>query len=280
MTIQKRVITVQDISCIGKCSATVALPILSVMGTECALLPTAILSTHTGGFTGYTLHDMTDELPKIIAHWKSEGFTFDGIYSGYLASPAQVKQVEDLIDDFGPAGAVSVIDPVMADNGCLYVGFSDSHVSAMSKLCAKADIILPNITEASLMLGCPYKACDYGSDYIQFILEGLLKLGAKVPIVTGVSYKPGEVGIVGFDSRTGCEFSYFHERIDHGFHGTGDIFASAFTGALMKELPMEHCIQLAADFTVASIKNTLDLPKDRWYGVRFEDCLGLLSGIR
>jgi pyridoxine kinase len=164
----------------------------------------------------------------------------------------------------------------MADNGKLYVGFSDSHVAAMSRLCAKADIVLPNITEACLMLGLEYRACDYGKDYIRTILDGLLKLGAKVPIVTGVSYSPGEVGIVGFDSASGREFSYFHEKIDHLFHGTGDVFASAFTGALMKTLPLEQCIKIAADFTVASIKNTLDLPRDRWYGVRFEDCLGLL----
>jgi len=276
MSIQKRIITVQDISCIGKCSATVALPILSAMGAECALLPTAVLSTHTGGFSGFTFLDLTDELDKIVAHWKKEGFEFNGIYSGYLASPAQVKQVENLINDFGPTGAVSVIDPVMADHGKLYPGFTMEHVRAMAGLCAKADIVLPNLTEASLMLDTDYIPEGYSEEYVDKILEGLAGLGAKVPVLTGVNYGDGRLGIVGFDTRTGENFSYFHEKIDQCFHGTGDVFASAFTGALMRGESYENCCKTAADFTVACIKNTLGMPKDRWYGVRFEDCMGLL----
>ncbi|MBQ9980228.1 MAG: pyridoxamine kinase [Oscillospiraceae bacterium] len=273
---QKRVITVQDISCIGKCSATVALPILSAMGAECALLPTAVLSTHTGGFSGFTFLDLTEELDKIVEHWKKESFKFDGIYSGYLASPAQVKQVENLIDDFGPHGAVAVIDPVMADHGKLYTGFTQEHVEAMAGLCGKADIVLPNLTEATLMLGMEYTPDGYGQDYVDAILEGLAALGAKVPVLTGVNYGDGRLGIMGIDTRSGEKFSYFHEKIDQSFHGTGDIFASAFTGALMRGESLESCCKTAADFTVECIKNTMDTPKDRWYGVRFENCMGLL----
>ena len=276
MNEQKRIITVQDISCIGKCSATVALPILSAMGSECALLPTAVLSTHTGGFTGYTLLDMTDEIDRIVAHWKSEGFIFDGLYSGYLASVKQVSQVEELISTFGHEGFLSVIDPVMADHGKLYAGFAENHVDAMAKLCAKADIVLPNLTEASLMLGCEYIEEGYDEDYIEKLLQGLLKLGAKVTILTGVSYKKGELGIVGIDSRTGERFSYFHRKLDCSFHGTGDVFASAFTGALFRGASLQESIKTAADFTVACIENTEGMPKDRLYGVRFEDCMGML----
>ena len=273
---QKRVITVQDISCIGKCSATVALPILSAMGAECALLPTAVLSTHTGGFSGFTFLDLTEELDKIVEHWKKESFKFDGIYSGYLASPAQVKQVENLIDDFGPHGAVAVIDPVMADHGKLYTGFTQEHVEAMAGLCGKADIVLPNLTEATLMLGMEYTPDGYGQDYVDAILEGLAALGAKVPVLTVVNYGDGRLGIMGIDTRSGEKFSYFHEKIDQSFHGTGDIFASAFTGALMRGESLESCCKTAADFTVECIKNTMDTPRDRWYGVRFENCMGLL----
>ena len=152
----KRAVTIQDISCFGKCSLTVALPIISAMGIETAVIPTAVLSTHTGGFKGYTFRDLTGDIPQIASHWEKLGLSFDAIYTGYLGSPDQVQIVSDFFDSFGKEDNFIVVDPVMGDAGKLYAGFTDELVCGMRKLCAKADYIIPNMTEAALLLDIPY----------------------------------------------------------------------------------------------------------------------------
>ena len=156
----KRVLTIQDISCVGKCSLTVALPIISAFGIETAILPTAVLSTHTM-FKNFTFKDLTDELEKISDHWKKEQIGFDAIYTGYLGSFEQIDLVCEIVNILRDENTLVIVDPVMADNGKLYPGFTEEFAKEMAKLCSKADIILPNMTEASFMLGIPYPGTDY-----------------------------------------------------------------------------------------------------------------------
>ncbi len=272
----KRCAAVHDISCIGKCSLTVALPVLSAMGIEVASVPTAILSTHTAGFSGYTFHDLTDELPKITAHWKKENIELDAIYTGYLGSFAQLQFVSDMIDDFKTDSLCVVIDPVMADHGKLYTGFTPEFALEMGKLCAKADVIVPNMTEAAFMLGEEYNE-KYNRESIKAMLLRLAGLGAKKVVLTGVSYDEDKLGCATYDSATGEFGEYFTEKIPVAMHGTGDVYASAFTGAYMNGKSLIEAAALACDFTCACIKATMDDIENHWYSVKFEKCLNLLT---
>ncbi len=272
----KRCAAVHDISCIGKCSLTVALPVLSAMGIEVASVPTAILSTHTAGFSGYTFHDLTDELPKITAHWKKENIELDAIYTGYLGSFAQLQFVSDMIDDFKTNSLCVVIDPVMADHGKLYTGFTPEFALEMGKLCAKADVIVPNLTEAAFMLGEEYNE-KYDRNSIKALLQRLAALGAKSVVLTGVSYEENKLGCATYDSQTGEFGEYFTEQLPVAMHGTGDVYASAFTGAYMNGKSLIDAASLACDFTCACIKATMDDIENHWYSVKFEKCLHLLT---
>ncbi len=266
----KRIITVQDISCVGKCSLTVALPIISAAGVEAGVLPTAVLSTHTA-FPKFTFCDLTDEIEKISDTFAELSIGFDAIYTGYLGSFRQLSLVENFIDRFG-SGAVTVIDPVMADNGKLYPGFTPDFASAMAKLCGKADLIIPNLTEASFMLGLDYNP-DYDEDYIKKMLKNLTGLGCKCAALTGISLKDGEIGVYSYDSTNDSYFSYFNERLDASFHGTGDIFASSVLGAMMRGLSTEGALAVAVDFTLECMKKTMADENHRFYGVNFEEAL-------
>lgn len=265
----QRILTIQDISCLGQCSLTVALPVISACGVETCVLPSAVLSTHTGGFTGYTFRDLTEDIPPIVAHWKKEQILFDAIYTGYLGSEKQIGYVKNAMQTLGKPGSLRIVDPAMADNGKLYAGFSDGFVSAMRTLCESADIILPNITEACFMTGAAYRE-DYDRSYTDELMERLLGMGVRTVILTGVGYAPGETGVL---VCTGKEkFHYRHRRIARSCHGTGDLYASAFVGCLMNGLAVETAAGIAADFTVRCIENTMDDP-DHWYGSRFESVL-------
>ena len=268
----KRILTIQDISCVGKCSLTVALPIISAAGVETSVLPTAVLSTHTQ-FQGFTFHDLTDEIPPIREHWLKERLTFDAIYTGYLGSFKQLSLVEQLIDDFKNSENLIFVDPVMGDEGKLYVGFDQAFADRMALFCAKADIVVPNLTEASFMLHEPYAGSCYDEAYIDSMLGKLLALGPKVAVLTGVSFKPGQLGVVGLDSRTGERFSYFHAELSGRYHGTGDVFASAALGALVRGRTLFESFKIAADFVCSSIEATLANPNSRRYGVDFETAL-------
>lgn len=265
----KRVLTVQDVSCIGKCSATVAVPIISMLGSECAVLPTAVLSTHTM-FKGFTFRDLTQDIPAILEHWKKEKFQFDAIYTGYLGSFEQLDLVAGLIDDFRTEKTTVIIDPVMADNGVLYPGFTPEFAVAMGKLCGKADIIVPNLTEAAFMLSEPCRLSGYDENWIKGLLKRLAALGAKKTVLTGVSFEPGKLGVMGYDSEKDEYFSYFHQRLNASFHGTGDLFASTMTGAYMQGRSLHESLTIAADFTAHCMEITLEDPDHAIYAVQFE----------
>ncbi|MBR2356638.1 MAG: pyridoxamine kinase [Lentisphaeria bacterium] len=265
----KRVISIQDISCVGKCSLTVALPVISAMGIETSILPTAVLSTHTM-FKGFTFRDLTCDITPIVEHWKKEKFEFDAIYTGYLGSFEQLDLVDKFFTDFKRPGNLIFVDPVMADNGKLYPGFTPEFAQAMSKLCRQADVVVPNLTEAAFMLGEECHLAGYDEEYIKTTLKKLTALGAKCAVLTGVSFEEGKVGLMGYDSVKDEFFSYYHKRLNVSFHGTGDVFASTAVGALVRGKTLAEALKIAADNTVESIELTIADPEHENYGVRFE----------
>jgi len=265
----KRIVTIQDISCVGKCSVTAALPIVSAMGVETAILPTAVLSTHTQ-FTGFTCKDLEDQIEPIAAHWKKEGISFDAIYTGYLASAGQIGLVKKFFADFDTPDTLRFVDPAMADNGRLYAAFDDTFPKAMATLCGVADVIVPNQTEACFMTDMPYEE-DYDEAYIEELLHRLAALGTKKAVVlTGMTKEKGMTGVTGMYVKTGEIFGFAHERLDANYHGTGDVFASVVIGALMRGKSLEEALRLAADFTVESIRYTVENDPAKTYGVDFE----------
>lgn len=268
----KRILTVQDISCVGQCSLTVALPVLSACGVETAVLPSAVLSTHTGGgFTGYTFRDLTADMPAIARHWQSTGLSFDAVYTGYLGSGEQIAHVRRIMDTLLVPGGARIVDPAMADNGKLYAGFDTAFVEKMKELAFSADILLPNITEAALLTGMEYRQ-EYDETYIRELTGALREAGVGTVVLTGVSYEPETTGVV----VTGREFSgyYRHTRLARNCHGTGDLFASAFTGLLCRGYEPFPAAEAAAEFVLACIRRT---EPEHWYGVRFEPVLYTLA---
>ena len=266
----KRIVTIQDISCVGKCSLTVALPIISAAGVEAGVIPTAVLSTHTA-FPKFTFHDLTDEIQSISDTFDELGIDFDAIYTGYLGSFEQLALVESFIDRFGGKAKV-VIDPVMADNGVLYKGFTPEFAFSMAKLCAKADLIIPNLTEASFMLGIPYNP-SYDEAYIRDVLKRLTDLGAKCAALTGIGFSENEIGVYMYDSETGEYYHYYNEKLPAAFHGTGDVYASATLGAMMRGFSIPEALSIAVDYTLVTMKKTLEDKDHRFYGVNFEEAL-------
>ena len=267
----KRILTVQDISCVGRCSLTVALPIISAAGVEAGVLPTAVLSTHTA-FPKFTFCDLTDEIEGISKTFSELSIDFDAIYTGYLGSFEQLGLVSELIDRHKTEKCAVVIDPAMADNGKLYKGFTPEFAKAMAGLCAKADLVVPNLTEACFMLGIPYTE-SYDEEYIRDILKRLTDLGAKRAALTGISFDPTKLGAYSYDSESGRYFSYFNDKMPVAYHGTGDIFASATLGALMNGHSTESALAVAVDYTLECIKLTMQDENRRTYGVNFEQAL-------
>lgn len=264
----KRIVTIQDISCVGKCSLTVALPIISAMGIETAVIPTAVLSTHTA-FKNFTYRDLTGDLPKIAKHWKQEKFNFDGIYTGYLGSIEQIDILKEFFKQFKIPDNFIFIDPVMADNGKLYAGFDANFVKEMKKLCKMADIIVPNLTEASYMLEKEYKEI-YSEQEIKDILIELSNLGPKYVVLTGVSFKDNKLGVMSYNKETNEFFTYFKEKIPAKYHGTGDIFASTLVGAITNNNTLEEGLKIAVDYVWETINDTYKTNKKDAYGVKFE----------
>lgn len=270
----ERILTIQDISCVGKCSLTVALPIISAMGVETAIIPTAVLSTHTM-FKNFTFKDLTDEIEPITRHWKEENIGFQSIYTGYLGSAEQIDIIARLFDEFKTDENLIVVDPVMADHGKLYPAFDEAFAAKMATLCAKADIILPNITEASFMTGMEYREA-HDEAYIKEMLERLAGLGAKISVLTGVNFEEGEIGVMGYDREKKEYFYYKNKKIDASFHGTGDIFASTFVGSIANGMSWQEALPIAADYTAKCIELTLADENGRWYGVNFEEAIPYL----
>ncbi len=267
---QQRIMAVHDLSCFGKCSLTVALPVLSAAGAEVTALPTAVLSTHTGGFTGYTFRDLTEDIPAIADHWETLSLHFDAIYTGYLGSFEQLELVSGVIDRFRRKDTLVLVDPVMADGGKLYPAFRPDFPAGMAKLCAKADLIVPNMTEAAFLLGEDYREGPYGDEYLAHLLRGLAALGPHRIVLTGVWKEPEHLGCAVYNAGTDSIGYAVSRRIDGSYHGTGDVFASALLGALLHGLTLRDAAQVAADFTAESIRRTHDAGTDVRFGVNFE----------
>ncbi|MBR4073431.1 MAG: pyridoxamine kinase [Clostridia bacterium] len=274
---QKRIAAIHDISCFGRCSLTVALPIISAAGIETTVIPTAILSTHTGGFSGYTFRDLTCDILPVAEHWKKEGIAADAVYTGYLGSKKQVKIVCEAAKLIKKEGALLIVDPAMADHGKLYGGFSEDFPREMAKLCRQADILVPNITEACMLLGLPYREGPYTEEFINSLLTGLYALTGADIVLTGVWFDYRRIGAACLkDGKT--EF-IFSERIDACYHGTGDVFASCLVAALMNDRSLKAAAQIAVNFTCECIKRSIISRPDDRYGVCFEQELPNLIRI-
>lgn len=269
---QKRVLAVHDLSCVGRCSLTVALPILSAAGLEASALPTAVLSTHTGGFTGMTFRDLTQDLPAIFQHWKTLDLAFDAIYTGYLGSAEQVALVEQLFDAFRGEQTKIIVDPVMGDHGKLYPGMSEKMPQLMKRLCQRADVIVPNQTEAALMLGRPYLETPDQAE-VDDLMQALCEMTQASVVLTGISPEEGKLGAAVYDRETGQSACPAAPHMPGSYHGTGDVYASALTGAYMVGKTLVQAAQIAADFTQQSIVETLPLGLETRYGVCFERAL-------
>lgn len=279
---QKKVLAINDISCVGRCSLTVALPIISSVGLECSILPTAILSTHTGGFGGYTFLDFTDEMKRISNHWLNINRTYDAIYTGFLGSKEQVSVVKDIVSKFKKEKNIVIVDPAMADNGILYKIFDDSFPLEMKQLCLIGDIIIPNITEACLLTNYNYQIDNHNEQYIDGLIKALLNEGMKNIVLTGVSNQKGKIGALCYNYKTKQKYFYDQEIIPGYYHGTGDVFASVFTSAFMKGKTIEESTKIAVDITVLSIKETIKYQNiDPKYGVCFEEVIpNLINKIK
>ncbi|MBQ8202720.1 MAG: pyridoxamine kinase [Clostridia bacterium] len=265
---QKRVAAIHDISCFGKCSITVALPLISAAGIETAVIPTAVLSTHTAGFKDYTFRDLTEDIIPVAKHWKSEGITVDAVYSGYLGSKEQIDLVGEAVDYMKNDDTIFVVDPVMADHGVLYGGFAPDFPLEMKRLCAKADVITPNITEACFMTGTEYKSAPYEKEYIENLVMALSKITNGKIVLTGVAFNEQEMGAACYENG---KIEYiFSKKVDAMYHGTGDIFTSVLTAAILRGKTLSSSAQLASDFTADCIKLTKESYPEMTYGVNFE----------
>lgn len=271
---QKKVLAINDISCVGRCSLTVALPIISSLGLECSILPTAILSTHTGGFSDYTFNDFSDEMLKIAFHWKKLNLHFNTIYTGFLGSIEQVSIVKKIIHMFKDENTKIIVDPAMADNGKMYSIFNNDFALEMKKLCEGSDVIIPNITEACFLTETHYQNFPHNEDFIDTLIEKTRALNVKALVLTGVSYDNKSLGAVTYDYTSRKKSYYNREIIPEYFHGTGDCFASAFTASYTKGKSLEEASRIAVDFTVDSILETIKYSNiDKKYGVNFEEAL-------
>lgn len=269
----KRILTIQDISCFGQCSLTVALPIISAFSVECAILPSAVLSTHTSGFKGWTCRDLAQDMPSVLNHWISENIRFDAFYTGYLGSPDQIPSVLDIFSGTSKQNSIRIVDPAMGDNGKLYPAFGDEYVRQMVKLCKNAHVILPNITEACFLTGMEYKE-KYDVPYILKLLDALREKNIKDVVITGVSFSEGTTGV--FISAGNKNIYLRHEKLSQSYHGTGDIFSSVFTAMYVRGFSLAESSKTAAYFVLRSIKETMG-DCEHNYGVKFENILSEIA---
>ena len=275
----KRILTVQDISCLGKCSITIALPVISALGVECVILPTAVLSNHTL-FKAFTVKDLSDQIGPITSQWQSEGVEFDAIYTGYLGTEEQIDMMKDLFKTFGSGDDKLIfVDPVMADNGKLYPAFDMDYARKNTELCSCADIIVPNITEACIMTGMEYRE-EYDEAYVKELLSRVVNLGARISVLTGVSLSEGKTGVMGYDREKDEYCVYQNDKVDATFHGTGDLFSSTVIGEIMHGKDWKDAVRIAADYTAHTIAVTMNDPKKPWYGVNFEETIPYLVSMK
>ena len=273
-----RVAAIHDLSGFGRCSLTVAIPILSAMGLQCCPLPTAFLSTHTGGFEGFTFLDMTAEIPAVTAHWKKLELQFQAVYSGFLGSERQIGMVADFIRAFRSPGTVVVVDPVMGDDGRAYQTYTPAMCGGMARLAELADVITPNLTEAAFLLGRDYSTLPGDEAGLRAIAEELSLDGRRSVVLTGAALSPGKTGAVCFNAASGKTAAVQTDFISHPLHGTGDVFASVLTGALVKGADLPEAARQAAEFVRACAERTVAQNLPLREGVDFEPLLGLLTG--
>ena len=270
-----RVAAIHDLSCFGRCSLTIALPVLSAMGCQCCPLPTALLSAHTG-FTGGSFLDLTEEMQRIADHWAQIDIHFDGIYSGFLGSAAQIGTVQQFITRFRGTGLV-VIDPVLGDHGQAYRTCTPELCNGMRRLAESADIITPNLTEASLLLEQSYEtiqAIDPAEIVRRLSLEG-----RRSVVLTGYSTGDGQTGALCFDRADGSIQAVQVQRVPRDFSGTGDLFTSVLTGAMVKGVPLIQAARTAADFVQSCAARTLAAGNTDGEGVDFEPLLRTLTNV-
>lgn len=267
----KKIVSIQDISCYGQCSLTVALPVLSARGIETAILPSGILSTHTGGFTGFTVLDLTEEMPKIVNHWIAEGIKFDAIYTGYIGDTRQFDLINAKKDALLKEDGKLIVDPAMADHGKLYPALNEDIVEGMKKIVREADLILPNLTEAAFLLGRSYQE-HYTRDEILDTVRALGDMGAKEIVLTGVSFEEDRLGAVHYNAETDRITEYYAEKQPKNYHGTGDIFSSVYIADWLEGKPAAECLRDSCEFIVKCIKATMP-HEDHGYGVMFEQVL-------
>ncbi len=269
----KRIAAIHDLSGLGKCSLTVALPVISASGVECSCIPTALLSTHTGEFADWTIKDLTDQMLPIAEHWRSVGARFDGIYTGYLTSPAQEALMEDIIAAIAGPDTLILCDPVMADNGEYYANFGDEMCEAFRRLCSRAHIITPNVTEAAFLCGIEYRPAPHSREYIDSLLYKLAEFGSKIIVITGVHLADGEIGSVIFNPATGWEHAVMYPVRGGVFYGTGDIFASALAALIVRGAPLQTAHEAACELVRDSIDRSCKRKTPRRFGVDFEGAL-------
>ncbi len=273
---QKRAAAIHDISGFGRCSLTIALPILSLSGIEAVAMPTALLSSHTG-IEGYTYNDLTDEMPLFLNHWDNLGLEFDAIFSGFLGSQKQIEIVSDFIDTFNTPDTIVLVDPAMADHGKMYATFDKAFAKKMATLCKKADIIVPNITEAFFMLDMEYFEGPYSQEQIETMLKELSKLGPTKVVLTGVCFNDCELGAASYDSLTGAIEYAFSPFINQYYHGTGDIFSSVLLSAILRGFGLDQSIHIAVDFIYDCLIRSDKAKSDALWGVNFEAGLPKLA---
>lgn len=269
---QKSALAIHDISCVGRCSLTVALPILSAMGINTGVLPTAILSTHTGGFDNFTYRNLTSDIHNIENHFNSLDLSFDALYSGFLGSVDQIEKVASVFNSCSKEDSVILVDPVMGDHGKLYSVYDESMIEHMKKLCSKATIITPNLTEAAFLVGEKYEEFEHTIEYIHTILEKLSAMGSFKIVLTGISFNQNEIGACVYEEG---HIEYIHtQKINRVYPGTGDIFSSVLLGGILNDFSLIKSVKLAVDYTYESIKNTTK--GDLRYGVSFEKTIPFL----
>lgn len=274
---QRTCAAIHDLSGAGKCSLTVALPVLSVCGVETSVLPTAVLSTHTGGFTGFTYRDLTEDLLPVARHWKKAGFRFHALYSGFLGSEAQIDLVAEIFQMFREPGTFVVVDPVMGDNGKLYQTYTEEMAQSMVRLCRRADLVVPNITEACRLLEIPYREGPYTRAFIGEVLAGLCELGPQKAVLTGVYLEEKRLGAACLDRKAGKPEFFLRDRMPGFYHGTGDLFASVLVGGLFNGMSLSEACDTAVEFTHRSIVSTKEKSKDFRFGPKFEEHLPWLG---
>lgn len=270
---------IHDISGVGKCSLTVALPVLSACGVETSVMPTAVLSTHTGGFTGFTYTDLTEDLLPMAEHWRRVGCTFDALYTGFLGSVHQIDLIDQIFTMFQTEKNLIIMDPVMGDNGKLYPTYTDEMADGVARLSRRADILVPNMTEASRILGIDYQEGPYTREFVEDVLRSLCALGPKKAVLTGVWLEEGKLGSACRDAQAEKTEFFMQERVPGYYHGTGDLFASVLTGAVLNGMDIFQATAVATEFTWMTIVTTREKSKDVKFGPKFEIHLPWLAAF-